>query len=142
MTLFSNNHITQYILFPNCQIKIKFAKRSSVLILYIFKIWNHIFEITFYYSSCRLSCIFWSSFYNESLTLLTKANKNLNLLAIFILYNVAVKHWFLGQFKSRGVNLYLFWNFVTFSKIYFLRCHNTNSPTLLCFRMANRNFTY
>ena len=29
--------------FPNCRIKMKIAKRSSVLILHIFKIWKALF---------------------------------------------------------------------------------------------------
>ena len=37
-----------------------------------------------------------SSFYNESLTLLTKTNEKLKLLLLFLLYNIVVKHCFLA----------------------------------------------
>ena len=64
--------------FPTCQIKIKIAKRSSVL---IFKIWKKLFL----YFSCKLSFIFLANFlqWNFNLILLKKTKEKLKLKLFF-----------------------------------------------------------
>ena len=97
--------------FPNCQIKIKIAKHSSVL---IFKIWKKLFL----YFSCKLSFIFLANFlqWNFNLILLKKTKETLKLLTLFLLYSIVAKNCFLNLFKNLDVNWYLFWDLVTFWK--------------------------
>ena len=63
------------------ELKSKFLKA-----LHIFKIWKTLLI----YFSCKLSWIFWSSFYSWS-----KTNEKLKLLTPFLLYSILIKHFLL-----------------------------------------------
>ena len=88
-------------------------KSKLLNVLHIFKIWKS--------SLLYFSCI-WSSFYNKGFKLIlpTNWNWNWNLPTLFLWYSIVVKHFPWLSSKNRDVNWYLFWDFVTFLKIYFL----------------------
>ena len=60
----------------------------------------------FYVSPATCPTFFQSSFYNENLTLFYQ--QQLELLTLFLLYSIVIKHFFLAKYKNRDVNSYLF----------------------------------